>query len=253
MEGGTDVIRTKSAVRARIAAMDLKRLITQFTYRIEPKPEGGFIAHASDPAVPPLEASTREELKQKIQATIAAALAAEFPGLKLPAQAGQVKFAFHVEHKPGGGFSIQSADPNTPPIEGATHAEIENHFAEKLLNFVGKHFMAELADALAKQGGSGDIRVVVNRKVGFGLKAGGNTVTLGSGSNLMPTGLSQPQAGTAAGVQPAKEQANVDFAKAGVMDNRPINPESNNSWAVLLVLAGMVILGALAYLFWLRR
>ena len=40
--------------------MELKRLITHFTYRIEPKPEGGFIAHATDPTVPPLEAPTRE-------------------------------------------------------------------------------------------------------------------------------------------------------------------------------------------------
>src|SRR5205807_9887900 len=44
-----------------VAVMEIKRLITHFTYRIEPKPEGGFIAHAADPSVPPLEASTREE------------------------------------------------------------------------------------------------------------------------------------------------------------------------------------------------
>ena len=233
--------------------MELKRLISHFTYRIEPKPEGGFIAHASDPAVPPLEAATRLELQQKIQANIAAALAAEFPGLKLPAQAGQVNFAFHVEHKPGGGFSIQSADPNTPPIEGATHEAIESPFAEKLINFVGKHFVPELSEALAKQGGSGNVRVFVNRKVGFTLKAGGHTVSLGSAGNLMPASLSQPQAGTAAGAQPAKAQTNVDFGRASTIDNRPITPESNNSWAVLLVMAGMVILGALTYLLWLRR
>jgi hypothetical protein len=34
------------------ATMELKRLISHFTYRIEPKPEGGFIAHASEPGVP---------------------------------------------------------------------------------------------------------------------------------------------------------------------------------------------------------
>src|SRR5213082_3025019 len=138
-----------SANRATIAQriVELKRIITKFTYRIEPKPEGGFIAHASDPSLPPLEAPTRLELQQKIQANIAAALAAEFPGLKLPAQAGQVKFAFHIERKPDGGFAIQSADPNTPPIEGATHQDIESHFAEKLINFVGKHFVPELSEA----------------------------------------------------------------------------------------------------------
>jgi len=167
--------------------MELKRLISHFTYRIEPKAEGGFIAHASDPAVPPLEAATRQELQQKIQANIAAGLAAEFPGLKLPAESGGVKFAFHIERKPGGGFAIQSADPNTPPIEGATHQDIESHFAEKLLNFAGKHFLPELSEALAKQGGSGDVRVTVNRKIGFTLKAGGHTVSLGSAPNALPT------------------------------------------------------------------
>src|SRR5438034_7388212 len=55
--------------------MVLKRIITKFIYRIEPKPEGGFIAHASDPSIPPLEAPTRLELQQKIQANISAALA----------------------------------------------------------------------------------------------------------------------------------------------------------------------------------
>jgi len=56
--------------------MELKRLITHFTYRIEPKPEGGFVARASDPTLTPLEAPTREELQQKIQANIKPALGA---------------------------------------------------------------------------------------------------------------------------------------------------------------------------------
>src|SRR5215467_4154143 len=93
-----------------VAVMELKRLITQFTYRIEPKPEGGFIAHPTDPSVPPLEAATRTELQQKIQANITAALAADFPGLKLPLENKEVKFAFHVEPQPGGGFILQSTD-----------------------------------------------------------------------------------------------------------------------------------------------
>jgi hypothetical protein len=74
--------------------MELKRLITHFTYRIEPKPGGGFVAHASDPTLPPLEAGTREELQHAIQANIAAAVAAEFPGLKLPGESQELKFDF---------------------------------------------------------------------------------------------------------------------------------------------------------------
>jgi hypothetical protein len=72
--------------------MELKHLIQRFSYRIEPKAEGGFIARATDPTVPPLEAPTREELQQKIQASLAAAMAEAFPGLKLPAESKQFKF-----------------------------------------------------------------------------------------------------------------------------------------------------------------
>jgi len=157
--------------------MEIKRLITHFTYRIEPKPDGGFIAHATDPTVPPLEAPTREELQQKIQANIAAALAAEFPGLKLPLENKEVKFAFHIEHKPGGGFVLQSTDCKELPITGSTHAEIENHFAEKVLGALGKHLMPEMSQALAGQLGSADVKVFVNRKV----SSSTSSPTLGSG------------------------------------------------------------------------
>src|SRR6266478_9672244 len=100
------------AKRATIApnTADLKRIISTFTYRIESNPEGGFIAHATDPSLPPLEATTREELQQKIQANIAAAVEAELPGLKLPLENKEVTFAFHIEHQPGGGFVLQSTD-----------------------------------------------------------------------------------------------------------------------------------------------
>lgn len=232
--------------------MELKRLIMQFTYRIEPKPEGGFTAHASDPAVPPLEAATREELQQKIQATIAAGLASEFPGLK-PAQNGGLKFAFHIERKPGGEFSIQSADPNAPPIEGATHEEIESPFAEKLLKFVGKHFLPELSEALAKQGGSGDVRVFVNGKTGLTVKAGGKTMGVGGRSSVVPARFSQ-SAGTTIEVRATDPATNADFGSAaGRLGNRPITPESNSGWLVFLVSAAMLILGGLIYLLSIRR
>jgi len=130
--------------RATIAksSVDLKRVITTFTYRIEAKPDGGFIAHASDPNVPLLEAPTREELQQKIQTTIAAAVAEQFPGLKLPAEGQPFKFDFHIKAKPGGGFSLHShnRDPNAAAIEGATHADIELPFAEKIAGVLGKYF-----------------------------------------------------------------------------------------------------------------
>ncbi|HKS75506.1 MAG TPA: hypothetical protein VJQ82_20015 [Terriglobales bacterium] len=147
--------------------MDLKRLVTHFTYRIEAKPEGGFIARASDPSMPPLEAPTREELQQKIQTNIAAALANEFPSLKLPLEKNEVNFAFHIEHKPDGGLILQSTDGKELPIVGSTHAEIESKLAERVLGVLGKEIAPELSQALAGKLGSGDVKVVVKRNVTF--------------------------------------------------------------------------------------
>jgi hypothetical protein len=103
--------------------VELKQLITHFTYRIEPKPEGGFIAHASDPTVAPLEAPTRQELQQKIQATIVANLGAQFPTLKSAIEGQTSNFAFHIERKPGGGFILHSGQDE--PIEVGTHDDLE--------------------------------------------------------------------------------------------------------------------------------
>ena len=218
-----------SANRARIPhSMELKRLISHFTYRIEPKPEGGFIAHPSDPTVPPLEAPTREELQQKIQANIGAALAAEFPGLKLPLENNQLKFSFHVEHKPGGGFIIQSTDGKGAPIEGATHAEIESHFAEKVVGLLGKHLMPELSQALAGQLGSGDVKVFVNRKVSF--PAGSPALTLGYAGSIQ--------------AESAKSTGTVNPA-----DSSPITPERSNVGTILRFVLTLGIIAVLMYLF----
>jgi hypothetical protein len=216
--------------------MELKSLITQFTYRIEPKPEGGFIAHTADPTVPPLEAPTREELQRKIQENIAAGLASEFPGLKLPLENQQLKFAFHIERKPGGGFAIHSADPDAPLIEGATHEEIESHFAEKLIAFVGKHFIPELSQALAAQG-SGDIKVFVNRKTGFTVNAGSHTIQTDDVT------IEDAKLGDA-------KTANASLGSVGdAIDNSPITPETSSSWTIFRFLLALLIIAAMMYFF----
>ena len=207
--------------------MEIKRLITHFTYRIEPKPEGGFIAHATDPSAPPLEAPTREELQQKIQANIAAAVAAEFPGLKLPLENKEVKFAFHIEHKPGGGFVLQSTDGKELPIAGSTHAEIENHFAERVLGALGKHLMPEMSQALAGQLGSADVKVVVNRKIAF--------------SNIPP----KPSSGDASSMQ----VENPNLSNALNPTNSPIAPQPGTISPIVRFLLAVLIMLGLMYFF----
>jgi len=222
--------------------MELKRLISHFTYRIEPKPGGGFIAHASDPAVAPLEASTREELQQKIQANIAANLAAEFPGLKLPLEKSDLKLAFHIERNLGGGFVIHSADPNAKPIEVATHGDIESHFAEKLIRFVGEHFAPELSQALAAPGASGDVKVFVNRKA-CTVNAGPRTFNFSIARDLPPAAAIQGDDAKA-----DSKTTKVNYGSMGTtISNTPIAPETSGSSTIFRFLLAFLVLAALMY------
>lgn len=221
--------------------MDLKRIISTFTYRIEAKPEGGFVAHASDPSQPPLEAPTRAELQQKIQANINAALAAEFPGLNLSAgnQASgtkELKFDFHIEAKPGGGFTLHSSNPGSAPIDGATHEEIAPPFAEKLAGIVGSYLLPkELLEALAQQQGSGDVHVLVSRKAGFN-SAGFATTTFNHPQDAHPSGTLQSHGADSAGLLNAA-------------DSSPITGETSKSWPVFRFLLTLLALAALMYFF----
>ena len=212
--------------------MDIKRIISTFTYRIEANPQGGFIAHANDPSLPPLEAPTRMELQQKIQANISAALAKEFPGLNLPTEnSKELKFDFHIEAKPGGGFSLRSHDPNAATIEGASHEELENPFAEKLAGVVGKYFMPELSQALARQGGSGEVKVFVDRRTSF---------TKTGSRKLAPGNLQDPQT-----TSPAQSPNGADIVNTTV--SSPIGFEKSKSWPILRFLITLLIIAALLY------
>jgi hypothetical protein len=228
--------------------MELKSLISHFTYRIEPKPGGGFIARPSDPSVAPLEAPTREELQKKIQENILAGLSGQFPGLKLPPENQDLRFAFHIERKPQGGFVIHSSDPNAEPIEVLTHNDMESRFAEKIIGFVGKHLTPELSQALAAQGNSGDIQVVVNQKTGVTVNAGSHTLSLGLARNLAaPTSISNTT--TIIEAANAKPTDGISGTPGGRISNTPIVPEASSSGRIFGFLLMVLIAGALAYFF----
>jgi hypothetical protein len=218
--------------------MDLKRLITQFAYRIEPQPEGGFIAHTTDPSIPPLEAPTRQELQKKIQERIFAAISSEFPALKLPTGGSQRHFAFHIERTPEGSFSIHSADPNADVIHASTDDELQNHFLQKLVGFAGKHFMPELQQALAAQG-TADVKIVLNGKT---------AITLGSNqANL--AGLPQdPQLATQSSAPPTAATL-TDAGISRTIDNSPITPERSNFGTILKLALALLVIASLLYIF----
>ena len=228
--------------------MDLKRLITHFTYHIEPKREGGFIARASDPTLPPLEAPTRFELQQKIQQNISAALAAEFPGLNLPRDNQQLKVAFHIERTPDGSFTIHSGDPNSPSTEAAPH-EIESKFAEKLIGYMGKHFMSQLSPELAAQLGSGDIKVFVNRK---GMSENTDLFTPTDAKAVSPIFSSLNPDSKAGGAldNSALSDANPEGFPAGTIGysgDSPIKRNTGGNFAILRFLLALLIMGAIMY------
>lgn len=228
--------------------MDLKRLVTQFAYRIEAKPGGGYIAHASDPSTPALEAPTREELQKKIQERILATFSAEFPGLKLPLNGTQQQLASHIERTPGGGFSIHSADPNSEVIHAATEKEFESHFLEKLAGFAGKALMPELAQAISTQIASGNIKVVVNRQ-SFKPATSSLGISLGLTKTPLPSAAGQS---TASDVPNATFNSSPQTNLSGTIDNSPITPEPSNFGKFLRLLPAVLLVVVLIYFLLLR-
>jgi hypothetical protein len=221
--------------------MDLKRLMSYFTYHIEAKSGGGFIARAADPSLPPLEASTRPELQEKIRQNISTALAAEFPGLKLPTDNQQFQATFHIERNSDGSFAIHTSDPNSQPIQAAPH-EIESKFAERFIGFVGKHVLPQLSPEIAAQLTSSDIKVFVSRKVtGTGMFMPTGTQML-SPTSLMKSLEASAQSGT---------PTNAISPTSGTISysDSPIKPETSSNWNLLRVLLALLIIGAIMYFF----
>ena len=223
--------------------MELKHLVERYVYRIEPKPEGGFIARATDPSVPPLEAPTREELQQKIQAKILSELGEKFRGLKHPAlENKQVKWEVHIDRKPGGGFSVHSDEPGAPAVDPATHQKID-HFAEELLGFVDKHF-PDLSQAIAAQAGSGDVQVFTTGKETLNASS-----SLGGLKNLSPTHPAENRDLKAQDITLEASTIEGTTLNKTAISNQPITPEASNFGSVLRFAFALLILVALFFYF----
>ena len=226
--------------------MEIKRLAEKYVYRIEAKPEGGFIARATDPSVPPLEAATRDELRQKIQSTVLAGLGMDFPALKLPAGSGEMKFSFHVEKQPDGSFDIHSSDPAAAPLNAASHDQVESHFAEKLIEFAGKHMLQEVPEALRAQMASGDIKVFIKKSSGF-------TVTTSRSSDQTPQLDSAVQGSEASSVVSpviSNRGSTLTLGSSGTpIDSSPITPGNEGSSKFFRILLILLALAAAAFFF----
>jgi hypothetical protein len=245
----------ESALARYNPPMEIKHLVSKYVYRIEPKPEGGFIARASEANVPPLEAATREELQKKIQSTILAGLAADFPGLKLSSHSSELKFAFHVEKKPDGTFDVHSSNTASGPFEAPDLDQVESHFAEKLISFVGKHMLQDAPEGLRAQFASGDIKVFVHKSSGFTIKTkeGDNAREFRSLSQLF--GDTQQGARPTSSLGPGDSPSIVSHSPASLdnrntpIDSSPITPGSEGGGKFLRILLVLTILAAVIFFF----
>ncbi len=218
--------------------MELKHLVQRFAYKIEPKPEGGFIARVSDPTVPPLEAATREELQQKIQAKVVTALGEAFPSLQIPTPGKQLKFQVHIDRKPEGGFAVHSEETDKTGVTPANHEKLD-HAAEQLLGFIDKHF-PHLSEQFAAQVGGRDLQV-------FTTENATATPKKPSSSNWSPIFQPTPSM-TSAGQLEATTIENATLNNS-LVANLPITPEPARLNPIVRFLLTLLVIAALMYFF----
>jgi hypothetical protein len=223
--------------------MELKHLVQRFVYKIEPKAEGGFIARAADPTVPALEAPTREQLQQKIQAKLVAALGEAFPGLQIPSQGKQLSFQVHIDRKPGGGFAVHSEETDKTGVNPATQEKMD-HAAEQLLGFIDKHF-PHLSEQFAAQVAGRDLQVFTTQTGDITLEA----APAMDGTEVAPPVL--PQTSNLKGPKFQFTTANPGNTSLNnsVIANTPITPEPTRIHPIVRFLLTLLVIAALVYFF----
>jgi len=228
--------------------MELKRLVQQFAYKIEPKPEGGFIARPSDPSIPPLEAPTREELQHKIQERLVNSLGERFPALKQALQdqhlqGKKLNFDVHIERRPDGGFAVHSDQSTTPGSSPVEHEKLD-HFAERMLNFVAKN-VPQVGDTLDAIAESGEVEVFTT-KAGAAPSAG---TALGAAKALLPTDPMQSSEFTVQSVETVTTGPGKANSNYPVVTNAPITPEASSLKTFFRLLLAALIIAGMVYLY----
>jgi hypothetical protein len=209
--------------------MELKSVISQFIYRIEPKPGGGFIATSRDPAAIPIEAATREEVQRKIQERIAAAMAARFPDLQSALAKNGVHLHYHIESKPGGGYTFHHGDPasNAPAhaAEGTTLEHIENFIESKIFSAIVNHLPRDVRGELEQKINAGGLDVEVDRTVSVTTRRAGVPATL---FDLGPVQDLSSSSGPASSVVSASSGDILGSAQSGSLN--PGESQPGSSW-----------------------
>ena len=223
--------------------MEIKRTISRIFYQIEPKPEGGFIAHCSDTTAPPLEAATREELEQKIQEKVAAEITSQIPGLNLSLEKAGTKF-FSIETKSEAAFSPQAGD-SVQSIDGSTKNAIEGWLAKNAAMLVEKQLPPEVAEQLKSQALEGKVNFVVTTSTKLG-DVRTNVITY---NGKLPFGLGNKLA-TAFGASTPSTPVSPSFSNtsstaSSLNSTGPITPVSSGGTFLRFLVVALVVIGLL--------
>jgi hypothetical protein len=173
--------------------MDIKKTNISFSYRIEEKPGGGFIAHTSDPTMETIEAATKQEIEQKIHARMNDLFGAGLPGFVrnklfdgLSAMSTSSQFSYHIEEKTGGGFTAHFNDPKLESLQGASREEVAQKLRETFGELLGPQhpLIAEMVDRALTQ------KINETHHTNFHFSLGSASQT--SQSNFSQSNFSQP-------------------------------------------------------------
>jgi hypothetical protein len=228
--------------------MEIKRTISRIAYRIEEKPEGGFIARCSDPNMPALEAASRFELEQQIKAKITAEMESLFPGLKIPFDQSETKF-ITLETKPDGGFTAQPGDTSLQSSEGGTKNAVEQWLTDKAVTLVEKNLPPELVEQLKHQQVDGKIQIAVTKVGAEGKVRHEYVVSTGKAGDLFSRFLTGRQK-TSGALEPSNP-VSASFSGSNLDSTSPITPGSNSSF--LRFVAALVLIGMLFFFLYLKK
>jgi hypothetical protein len=229
--------------------MEIKRTISRIAYRIEPKPDGGFIARCSDPTVPPLEGASRFELEQQIKAKITAEMESQFPGLKIPLDELETKF-ISLDTKPDGGFTAQSGDTSFQSSEGGTKKAVEQWLTDKAVALVEKNLPPELVEQLKHQQIDGKVKIAVTKLGTEGKVRREYILSNGNAGELLSRFLKGRQKNSGA-LEPSSPVSS-SFSNTSLDGNSPITPVGSSSFLRFLA-AALVLIGLLFFFLYLKK
>src|SRR5262249_24637655 len=192
--------------------MEFKDVLSQFIYRIEARPGGGFIGTSRDPAATPIEGATREEGQKKIQERIAAAMATQFPEIRPALERSNVHLHYHIEPKAGGGYTIHHGNPastiSAHAAEGSMLEHLENLIESQIFSAIVNHLPPETRSEMEQKINSGGIDVEMDRTVSVTTKSG-SLFALGSARDAATPQASSDSSAFASPLSPSSNQTPI--------------------------------------------